>query len=79
MYNKKTSYQNGNVAWRCADMMKYKCLASCIVNGTKLIRARTTHTHESRKATFRKKDVFLSEWELENLFSGCTTAVQKPQ
>lgn len=69
MYNKKTSYQNGNVSWRCADMMKFKCPASCIVNGTSLRRIRNSHNHESRKSTFRKKDVYLNEQELRDLLS----------
>lgn len=73
VYNKKTSYQNGNVVWRCADMSKFKCPASCMVNGTTLLRTRHTHNHESRKSTFHKKDVYLNEQELRDLLSASTS------
>lgn len=74
VFNKKTTYQNGNVAWRCADISKFKCPASCIVNGTRFTRSRLEHNHVSRKATYSKKDVFLSEQELDKLFSVCIEA-----
>jgi hypothetical protein len=79
VYNKKTSYQNGNVAWRCADMSKYKCQASCIVNGTTLRRTRHFHNHESRKSTFNKKDVFLNEQELRDLISATSEFKPEPE
>lgn len=76
-YNKKTTYQNGNAAWRCADMNKFKCLASCIVNGTKLIRSRLEHNHPSRNLKMNKKVVFLSDEILDNLLSDCPDKNEK--
>lgn len=69
VYNKKTTYQNGNVAWRCSDMSKFKCLASCIVNGTKLIRSRLNHNHSTRKSAAGKQTMVFLDNDFENLLS----------
>lgn len=70
IFNKKTSYQNGNVAWRCADKNKYKCLASLIANGTKIIRSKLEHNHSTR-ISVAKKTIFESSC-LDILIPDCT-------
>lgn len=51
-------------------MHKYKCLASCIVNGSKVLRSQLEHNHPSRKAATAKQELYYDE-TFENFFSDC--------
>lgn len=61
LYNKKITFQNGNTNWRCADAVKYKCFANCIVNGTKLIRCKTAHKHPPQTSRILKSSLYATE------------------
>lgn len=69
-YNKKLIYPtNGNIVWRCVDMHKYKCLATCIVNKTKMIKGRLEHNHPPRKST---KQIWLTDLNIEQVYANYT-------
>ncbi|XP_049276904.1 modifier of mdg4-like isoform X2 [Anopheles funestus] len=65
IFNRKTLHQNGRTTWRCSDLLKYHCKASCVTKLNRLISTRCDHNHEDHSAKIADKTLYDYPEDLE--------------
>lgn len=65
IYNKKLKQANGHTTWRCSELLKYKCKATCFTKENNLIRARNNHNHQDHWRKIHNKTLYDNEEDLE--------------
>uniref|UniRef100_A0A182PMZ3 BTB domain-containing protein n=1 Tax=Anopheles epiroticus TaxID=199890 RepID=A0A182PMZ3_9DIPT len=65
IYNRKTVHQNGRTSWRCCDLLKYHCKASCVTKLNQLVSIRNGHNHEDHSSKLTHKTLFDFPEDLE--------------
>ncbi|XP_052864865.1 modifier of mdg4-like isoform X1 [Anopheles cruzii] len=65
IYNRKITHQNGRTTWRCSDLLKYHCRATCVTKQNKLISVRRQHQHENHLSKIVKKLLYDYPEDLE--------------
>ncbi|XP_052903431.1 modifier of mdg4-like isoform X2 [Anopheles moucheti] len=65
IYNRKTLHQNGRTTWRCTELLKYHCKASCVTKLNRLISTRCDHNHADHSAKIAEKTLYDYPEDLE--------------
>uniref|UniRef100_A0A182SQZ3 FLYWCH-type domain-containing protein n=1 Tax=Anopheles maculatus TaxID=74869 RepID=A0A182SQZ3_9DIPT len=65
IYNRKTVHQNGRTTWRCSELIKYHCKATCVTKLNKLISTRCEHNHVDHSVKIESKTLYDFPEDLE--------------
>ncbi|KFB53273.1 Mod(mdg4)-v26 [Anopheles sinensis] len=65
IYNRKIVQQNGRTTWRCSDLLKYRCNATCVTKLNQLVSIRREHHHENHLKKICTKSLFDYPEDLE--------------
>lgn len=65
IYNRKIVQQNGRTTWRCSDLLKYRCNATCVTKLNQLVSIRREHHHENHLSKICTKSLFDYPEDLE--------------
>uniref|UniRef100_A0A182MC08 BTB domain-containing protein n=1 Tax=Anopheles culicifacies TaxID=139723 RepID=A0A182MC08_9DIPT len=65
IYNRKTFHQNGRTTWRCTELLKYHCKASCVTKLNRLISTRSEHNHADHTLKISDKTLYDYPEDLE--------------
>nr|XP_049461667.1 modifier of mdg4-like isoform X2 [Anopheles coluzzii] len=65
IYNRKMIQQNGRTTWRCCDLLKYHCKATCVTKQNKLIGIRSEHNHNDHSSKIEDKALYDFPEDLE--------------
>uniref|UniRef100_A0A182JNK0 BTB domain-containing protein n=1 Tax=Anopheles christyi TaxID=43041 RepID=A0A182JNK0_9DIPT len=65
IYNRKTVQQNGRTTWRCCELLKYHCKATCVTKLNQLIGIRCEHNHEDHWSKIESKTLYDFPEDLE--------------
>uniref|UniRef100_A0A182NKW8 BEN domain-containing protein n=1 Tax=Anopheles dirus TaxID=7168 RepID=A0A182NKW8_9DIPT len=65
IYNRKIVQQNGRTTWRCSELLKYHCKATCVTKLNQLISIRRDHNHADHAGKIAKKLLYDFPEDLE--------------